>query len=71
MWSCSALLAIQSRGRSNYLTGEAEEPKLEDLSHSQWISGSSFTYVLVASFHVTEINCNLLLLSTAHNICTV
>lgn len=33
-WSLIALLAIQSRDLPNYLTGETEEPKLRDLSHS-------------------------------------
>lgn len=36
-WPRSALLAIQSRLLSNYLTGEAEEAKISDPSHSPWI----------------------------------
>lgn len=69
-WACSALLAIQSRGLSDYLTEEAGEPKLGNPSYSRWISENSPVMSWLLHSMQPEISRSLLLINTAYNIWT-
>ena len=59
-WSQSVRMYIRGRGKIGYITGETEEPDLDDPTYATWDAENSMVMTWLVNFMIEEIGANYL-----------